>query len=203
MPDHAVLYSDADPRMFAADAVRPNEDPRALISAVQSGDLAFSMLYERYLGRVYAYLRARTTTDEDAADLTQQVFLQVWSALPRYREGKTPFAAWLFRIARNAAVDGRRRVRPSVALDTLPLALLASGDLSTEAHVLHRERLERLHTLLGDLDRDKRELLALRFAAGLTIAETASVVGKSEAAVKKSLFRLLHALKEQIHDLAD
>ncbi len=202
MSDRAAPYSSADPITLTGGA-HPSEEPGVLISAVQSGDLAFSTLYERYLDRIYAYLRARTATDEDAADLTQQVFLQALSALPRYREGKTPFAAWLFRIARNAAIDGRRRARPSTTLDALPLVLLAAGDLSTEAQVLRRERLERLRTLLSALDRDKRELLALRFAAGLTIAETAVVVGKSEAAVKKSLFRLLHALKEQTHDLAD
>ena len=182
---------------------RPAPAVDALVRAVQNGELAFSALYEQYLDRIYAYVRSRTASDDDAADLTQQVFLQALRALPRYRDGGTPFAAWLFRIARNAVIDHQRGVRPSMDWDSLPIALQPVDGQDVEASVLRRERLDRLRALLGRLGQDKRELLALRFAADLTIAEIAVVIGKSEAATKKSLFRTLHALKEQAHDLAD
>jgi len=175
----------------------------AVVDAIQNDAPPFGALYERYLGRVYAYIRVRTATDEDAADVTQQVFLQALRALPRYRDGSAPFAAWLFRIARNAVIDHQRRTRPSISWDALPVAPQIVDDRDVEASVLRRERLDRIRALLGRLDRDKRELLALRFAAGLTIAEIAAVIGKSEAATKKSLYRTLQALKEQAHDLVD
>src|SRR5256714_13984737 len=113
----------------------PLSDEVALVRAARQEPSAFGTLYDRYLGRIYAYLRARTSTDEEAADLTQQVFLQALDALPRYREGRVPFAAWLFRIARNAAIDSYRR-RTSGAWDLVPEALqpLAAHDL--EAGVL-------------------------------------------------------------------
>lgn len=77
----------------------------------QAQPAAFAMLYHRYFERIHAYLRSRTGDAEDAADLTQQVFLQALDALPRYRHGRVPFAAWLFRIAHNVAIDHHRRRR--------------------------------------------------------------------------------------------
>jgi RNA polymerase sigma-70 factor, ECF subfamily len=178
----------------------PLSDEVALVRAARQEPSAFAALYDRYLGRIYAYLRARTSNDEEAADLTQQVFLQALDALPRYREGRVPFAAWLFRIARNVAIDAHRRRRTSVAWDLVPEALQPVAAHDLEAGVLRREDIAQLRALLGALDSDTRELLALRFAAGLTFAEIAAVIGKSEAATKKRLARTLQSLKEHYHD---
>ncbi|HET7037020.1 MAG TPA: sigma-70 family RNA polymerase sigma factor, partial [Thermomicrobiaceae bacterium] len=91
----------------AAGAGRPEaaaaEEEAALVAAAKVDGAAFAALYRRHRGPIYRYLRARTRCDEDAADLTQQVFLKAFEALPRYQERGLPFAAWLFRLARNAA----------------------------------------------------------------------------------------------------
>ncbi len=174
-------------------------DEAALITAARGAPAAFGILHQRYHARVYRYLRARTESPEDAADLTQQVFLQAFDALPRYRERGLPFAAWLFRIARNAATDFHRRRRQTVAWDHLPEALHPAAQ-GPEGTVLRREALARLRDLLATLPADKRELLALRFVAGLSQREIAAVVGKSEDAVQKGLTRLLHSLKERYDD---
>jgi len=157
------------------------------------------VLYHRYRQRIYAYLRARTSDAEETADLTQHVFLQALDALPRYRSRQVPFAAWLFRIARNAATDFHRRRRTTVAWDPLPEALQPSDEHDLDAGVLRREDMARLHALVHALDRDTRELLALRFVGRLTIAEIA-VVGKSEAATQKKLFRTIQTLQERYHE---
>src|SRR4051812_21655706 len=146
----------------------PLSDEVALVRAARQEPSAFGTLYDRYLGRIYAYLRARTSNDEEAADLTQQVFLQALDALPRYREGRVPFAAWLFCIARNVAIDAHRRRRTSVAWDLVPEALQPVAAHDLEAGALRREDIARLRALLDALDSDTRELLALRFAAALT-----------------------------------
>jgi RNA polymerase sigma-70 factor (ECF subfamily) len=173
----------------------------ALIADAQRDPRAFDALYRRYLTRVYRYTRAHTASDEDAADLTQQIFLRALDALPRYRAGPAPFGGWLFRIASNTLVDAHRRRAPAqIALDALPEALHPHAGHEPEATALRAESLARLRELVAALDAEKRELLALRFAARLSSPEIAAAVGKSPAAVQKQLTRILHALKEQYHD---
>lgn len=174
----------------------------SLVRAAQADPRLFTPLYQRYADRVYAYLRARTSLPEDAADLTQQAFLQALDALPGYRPGRAPFAAWLFRIARNIAVDHHRRHRQTVTWDYVPEALqpVVEGDLS--ACLVRAENLAYLRELFVALDRETRELLVLRFAARLTVPEIAAVIGAREGATKMRLIRALRALKEHYHDHA-
>ncbi len=80
-----------------------NDDEARWIAAAQASPNAFEPLYLRYRGRVYHYLRTRLNNDEDAADATQQVFLQALKALPKYKQRGIPFAVWLFRIAHHLA----------------------------------------------------------------------------------------------------
>jgi len=157
-------------------------------------------LYERYVDRIYAYLRARAASPEEAADLTQQVFLRAFDAVAHYQPGRASFATWLFRIARNAATDAHRRRKPTVSWDMLPAPLQPVAEDDPEAGALRAETHARLRAMLERCDARTRELLVLRYAAGLSIAEIAPIVGKSEAAVKKGLtraLRTLRALKEQ------
>lgn len=185
-------------------AVRPapdagGESDDALVVASLADESAFHRLHDRYAARVFRYVRLRSASDDDAADLTQTVFLKVWLGRARYRPGKAPFAAYLFTIARNALTDMHRRSRPTLPWEALPdLPDDRAGD--PESAALRRERLSRLNHHLRELDPQKRELLALRFAAGLTSREIAEVVGKKEEAVKRQLTRIIDALEEKHHD---
>jgi RNA polymerase sigma-70 factor (ECF subfamily) len=161
---------------------------------------AFEALYRLYRDRIYFYLRARLPGEEDAADMTQQVFLQALDRLAQYRERKGSFAAWLFAIARHAASDFYRRHKPTVEWERLPAAEYPVDSHDVEANALEREALEHLRSLLTTLPDDKREMLALRFAAGLTIPEIAAIIGKSAEATRKQLSRTLHILEEHYHD---
>src|SRR5437660_1306430 len=87
------------------------ESEDLLVEAAKLDRAKFAELYERHVDGIYSYLRVRANHEQDAADLTQQVFLQALAALPRYQSGKTPFAAWLYRIARNTAINHARRSR--------------------------------------------------------------------------------------------
>jgi RNA polymerase sigma-70 factor, ECF subfamily len=176
-------------------------DEAALVSVAQADPTAFDALYRRYLEPVYRYVRAQIPHREDAADLTQQIFLQALDALPTYQARGLPFAAWLFRIARNAVIDSyRRRKGGAVSFELLPEDLHPIAANDPLALVLEREREQRLHTLVHALPPHKRELLMLRFAGQLSSSEIALVVGRSPAAVQKQLTRILLELKGHYHD---
>ena len=177
----------------------PHDDATAVRHACDD-PAAFEVLYRRYRNRIYWYVRARTPSDEDAADLTQQVFVHALAALHHYHERKGSVAAWLFSIARHAATDWHRRQRTTIPWEYLPEALHPDDGRDIEADAVRRELLARLRPLLAALPLDKRELLALRFAGGLTIPEIAVVVGKSAEATRKQLTRTLQSLEEQYHD---
>jgi RNA polymerase sigma-70 factor (ECF subfamily) len=181
----------------------PDEDV-ALVRAAQQDRAAFAPLYHRYRHRVYAYLYTRLPHAEDAADLTQQVFVQALVALPRYRPDGPPFAGWLFRIARNAVVDHqRRRRRGAVTLERVPQDLHPPADQDLEAQVVRQEALAHLHATLSKLDPATRDLLLLRFMGQLTAAEIGATIGTSPAAASKRLQRALQTLKEQFHEPLD
>jgi RNA polymerase sigma-70 factor (ECF subfamily) len=187
-------------RVRAAEPAPAVDEP--LVAAAQADPAAFEALYDAYLPRVYRYLAAHSASPEEAADLTQAVFVKAWQSLDRFRPGPAPFASWLFRIARNSAVDARRRARPAVpwaaVSDSADPGHPAGG--SPEDDLLRAERVAELRATLARLDPSRQELLALRYAAGLTAAEIAPIVGKRPEAVKKQLQRILHDLKEHYRD---
>jgi RNA polymerase sigma-70 factor (ECF subfamily) len=186
-----------NPELPLLDDMRLEDVEIQLVEAAKANPADFASLYHCYEMRVYRYLRTRASSDEDAADLTQQVFLKALEALPGYRARGIPFAAWLFRITRHVAVDHYRRSKHTQCWDLLPEATQSPTEQSPEAMVLQHEDLVQLRGLLAQLTVQKRELLALRFAAGLSTTEIAQVVGKSHASVKKQITRILQSLKEQ------
>jgi RNA polymerase sigma-70 factor (ECF subfamily) len=181
---------------LAEGAVAEGDDD-LLVSAARHDPEAFGPLYRRHLPGVYRYLAARAASPEEAADLTQQVFLHAFRALGRYRDGTGGFAPWLFRIARNAATDASRRRRPAAPLDEF----VVEPSLTPEASALALERLQQFRTAIRSLPAQKQDLLALRFAAGLSSREIGAVVGKSESSVKKQLTRTIQSLKEHYRDV--
>ena len=187
-------------RAFPLRVPLAESDPdQALVAAAQADSGEFAAIYERYLPRVYRYLAAKASTPEEASDLTQAVFLKAFDALGKYRAGKTPFSSWLFRIARNAAIDAHRRRKPSVPLAVVE-GFAPAMTAGPEQVALRSERLRELRHAIAILEPERRDLLALRYAGGLTAAEIAPLVGKSPEAVKKQLQRTLRQLKEHYRD---
>ncbi len=167
-------------------------DDSALVRRSQNGDAdAYAELYRRYLTPIYKYVFRRVGGNSSVAeDLTSQVFLEALNNLSTYRE-RGRFIAWLFTITRRRLVDSYRKQETS-SLEDVPESLLGISD---EHEV--RENRNRLKHLLSALDEEKRELLRLRFSAELSFADIAAVLGKNEAAVKMSLYRILDGLREQ------
>jgi RNA polymerase sigma-70 factor (ECF subfamily) len=176
----------------------------ALVEAACRDPAAFTALYHLYRDRIYWYVRSRTPIEEDAADLTQQIFVQALAALTKYNARRGPFAAWLFGIARHALTNSHQRRKATVSWERLPGALQPVAADDPAAALQRSEDIARLRDLFLALDADKRDLLALRFVARLTIGEIAAVIGTSEAATHKRLARTLRALalhfEEHAHD---
>ena len=173
-----------------------------LAAAAQTDSQAFALLYRRHQMDIFRFLRARTGSNDEAADLTAVVFERALTAIGRYRPSGGGVIAWLFTIARNAALDAertRRRHRSGLAPGTEP---------STETHdpslledgVLQRERMAELRDRVERLPSVQRDAITLRYAGGLTAREIAGTLGKSEAATQKLLSRALAALRESFRE---
>lgn len=167
-------------------------DDAALVEHVRQTPDAFGVLYQRYVAPLYRYLYRRVGSAHDAEDLTAQVFTEALEGLfaNRYRDSRC-FLAWLFTIARRRAIDFYRQ-RSVAPLDDPP-----SPEPGLLTAVEKGEDLQRLGHLLAQLDEDRRELLRLRFSAGLSFAQIAQIEGRSEAAVKMAIYRTLETLREQ------
>jgi len=129
----------------------------------------------------------------------QHVYVRVLQAWNRRPADSAACLPWLFHIARNAAIDLHRRCRENVSWEAVPAAQHPFSGDQPDARLVRQEALDHLAVVLSALPTAKRDLLALRFAADLSYAEIAVVIGKREGAVKKEMSRLLKHLKEQHH----
>lgn len=168
-----------------------------LITHAQQGDAdAFGDLYEQHLDAIYRYVFYRVGDVSEAEDLTETVFLKAWEALNNYRLRDIPFSAWLYRIAHNAVVDRYRAHKDTVPLDS-QLAVSDDADGPEERFDSH-ENITALTRALSQLSADYQHVLTLRFVSGLSHAETARVLGRSEEAVRVLQHRALNALRQRL-----
>lgn len=168
-----------------------------LVERARSGDgAAFAALYDVFAPRVYRFFRFRVSAAEAAEDLTQRVFLKMIEQLPNYEQRGIPFAAWVFRVARNAWIDEDRTSHPSVPIDDLVEAEAdAAGPDELAAAAIESEQLRRA---IATLPADQREVIACRFFAGLSSRETAAQMGRSEGSVRVIQHRALAALRRKL-----
>jgi RNA polymerase sigma-70 factor (ECF subfamily) len=156
----------------------------ALVASARSDPSRFAVLYDRYFDRVHGYVRVRIGDRAAGEDVTSEVFCRALAKLHAFR-GRGPFAAWLFRIARNAVRDEQRR-RPRSAVDPAAAAdAMAALGPGPEDIALAHERALRLRAAIAEFGRSEQHLLALRYGAGLSGEEPAgspSLTGEASAA---------------------
>jgi RNA polymerase sigma-70 factor (ECF subfamily) len=150
-------------------------------------------LYAEHLPRVYNFFRYRVGHGADAEDLTAITFEKAWRARQRYRRDLAAFATWLFAIARNVAVDHYRARRDHAPLEAA--ADVPSRERTPEEHAALRSDVERLERLLEGLPPRERELVALKYGAGLTNREIARQMGLGESNVGTILHRTVKELR--------
>ena len=178
-----------------ADAGADTGEARELARARAGEVAAFGALVRRHQERVFRFLHRMLDAREEAMELTQDVFVKAWQALPGWRP-EAAFSTWLLQIARNAALDHLRR-RQVVRFAPLEEGLeVADGAPGPEARYASRQRQVQLERALRRLAAEHREILLLREVEGLAYGELAGVLGIAEGTVKSRLARARSALLE-------
>lgn len=169
-------------------------DDASLLERVQEYDpSALAEIYDLYAGRIYNYIYYRLGDEALAEDLTGTVFAKMLEAIRGSKSWSTSFSGWLYRIAHNLIVDHIRRTQQNGrqgAVDPTP-----GADQDPARLVEHRIEHERLRHALQQLTGDQAQVITLKFAEGLSNAEIARIMGKSEGAVKSLQFRAVAALR--------
>lgn len=162
------------------------EELHSVVVSAQDGEAAaFEALYEHFYDRIFRYVSFKTGDASAAEDITEEVFLRMLKSIGTYKDLGHPFSSWLFRIAHNLVVDHfRKRGRErSVPLEKVTYIVSESAD-DMDEYVQTKLMMGEVNRAMDGLTDLQRHVISLRFAAGLSVAETAKVVGRNENAVK-------------------
>src|ERR671934_1180238 len=174
------------------------EHIRALVERGQKGDrAALEELYLIHFDRIYSYLHMGVGNRHDAEDLTTQTFLKMLESIKRFRWQSAPFSAWLFRIAHNLAMDhfrATRRWQPEEEVPEPP----GETEPSAESAALQSIGRQSMLDLIENLSLEQQQVLTLKFVFNLPNAEVATILGKTEGAIKSLQHRALVSLQKQI-----
>jgi RNA polymerase sigma-70 factor (ECF subfamily) len=168
--------------------------PRALIGERPAAAVDWATVYAENLPRVYNYCRFRTGDAVLAEDLTAQTFERAWRSREQYRSDLGAFSTWLLAIARNVTAAHFRHQRRG---RELPLAEeeALGDDQPFDELIERRDDLGRLRVLLERLPAHQRELVELKYGAGLTNRAIAQLTGLSESNVGTTLHRVVRQLR--------
>jgi RNA polymerase sigma-70 factor (ECF subfamily) len=173
------------------------QDEVSLIRRAQQHDpVALTQLYEENFDKIYRYIVLKIGDRTEAEDMTQQVFLNALQSISSYKWKGMPFTSWLYRIAHNQVVDYFRKKSKHVTVpldESLPIPA-ADGDPKYE--VERKLEMETIVMATKKLTQAQQEVISLRFASELSIAEVAGVMGKSEGAVKALQHSAIAALRK-------
>ena len=183
---------------MSSNATTQTADLRRLVEFAQQGDReALEALYLLHFDRIYSYLHMSVGNRHDAEDLTTQTFLKMLEAIGRFRWRSAPFSAWLFRIAHNLAMDHFRttkRWQPEEEVPEPEGAEASSAEDEALQSIGRRSMLE----LIENLSHDQQQVLTLKFVFNFSNGEAATILGKTEGAVKSLQHRALTSLQKQV-----
>jgi RNA polymerase sigma-70 factor (ECF subfamily) len=169
-----------------------------LVGLAQRGDRrALEELYLLHFDRIYGYLHVSVSNRHDAEDLTNQTFIRMLESIDRFVWRSVPFSAWLFRIAHNLAMDhfrAGRRWQPEAEPPEDPHTL----EPSAEDSAFRAMAPETMLGMIARRSRDQRQVLTLKFAFDFSNAEVATILGKTEGAVKALQHRALGSLAREL-----
>jgi RNA polymerase sigma-70 factor (ECF subfamily) len=185
-----------DSRDPAAGTNRVEADETTLVEQAVSGDVdAFAALYERHVDRVFRHCYYYMGNRTDAEDVAQQTFLRAWEAIGRYRQTGAPILAWLLTIASRTAISQLRRSRELATVADPPEK---SGGGDPQEIVVSLDSCDMVRRAVLQLNPDRQQVIVLRFIEGLSIAEVAAVLGKTENNVSVVQHRALKDLRYRL-----
>jgi len=171
---------------------------RSLVDRAQKGDReALEELYLIHFDRIYSYLHVSVGNRHDAEDLTTQTFLKMLEKIGSFKWQSAPFSAWLFRIAHNLAMDHFRASRRWQPEEEVPEPEPDEAT-SAEAGALQSIGRKSMLELIEELSPEQQQVLTLKFLFNFANAEAATILGKSEGAIKSLQHRALASLQRQI-----
>jgi RNA polymerase sigma-70 factor, ECF subfamily len=168
----------------------------ALVRAAQAGDArAFGELYERYRQPLYRYCLARSSSPHEAEDLVSEVFLKAMESLARYRDRGLPFVAFLYRVARNAAID---RTRKDKGTSLFEMTVEPRSGVDVEGDAARASDMDAVLGALRKIKPEYREVILLRFVEGYSAADVAKLLDKAEKAIWNLQQRGLERLRSEL-----
>jgi RNA polymerase sigma-70 factor, ECF subfamily len=171
---------------------------RGLVERAQRGDrTALEELYLLHFDRIYSYLHMSVGSRHDAEDLTTQTFVKMLESIGRFQWRSVPFSAWLFRIAHNLAIDHFRANRRWQPEEEIP-EVVHGEENSAEEQALASLGQTSMLALIDRLSPEQRQVLTLKFVFRFSNAEAASILAKSEGAVKSLQHRALASLQKHV-----
>lgn len=177
-------------------------DSTLIKQAQAANSEAYGVLYERYFDAVYRYVFYRLGNVEDTEDITTIVFLRAWQRIESYVDNGLPFLAWLYRIAHNLIVDFYRKNKAKlVDIDAQTELLDDAPDL--ERQITRDLQLQDVIEAIAKLNQLQQEVLTLRFLVGLSHREVATIINRTEGAVRIIQYRALQALRDTLKPTVD
>ena len=171
---------------------------RRLVERAQKGDReALEELYLLHFDRIYSYLQLTVGNRHDAEDLTNQTFVKMLERIGSFEWRKVPISAWLFRIAHNLAMDHFRahgRWQP----EEEPPEPADSAELSAEEEAMHSIGRQSMLEMIEGLSPDQQQVLTLKFVFNFPNGDVATILGKTEGAVKSLQHRALASLQREL-----
>jgi RNA polymerase sigma-70 factor, ECF subfamily len=175
---------------------------RRLVERAQAGDrAALEELYLLHFDRIYSYLHMSVGNRHDAEDLTNQTFVKMLESIARFEWRKVPISAWLFRIAHNLAMDHFRASRRWQPEEEVPEPE-DSAEHSAEDEALQAIGTRSMLEMIEDLSPDQQQVLTLKFVFNFGNAEVATILGKTEGAIKSLQHRALATLQRRLTKIA-
>jgi RNA polymerase sigma-70 factor (ECF subfamily) len=170
------------------------EEESLIRRAKERDPVALTQIYEDNFDRIYRYIVLKIGDRSEAEDMTQQVFLNAIKAIPGYKSKGMPLSSWLYRIAHNQVVDYFRKKsrKQFVPLDER----IESGNDDPLRATEKKLQVEELSQATKQLTKAQQEVISLRFAGELSIAEVAKMMGKSVGAVKALQHAAIVALRK-------